>query len=218
MMPISADQIKKRMFKEIFDQALMDNSMRGYWCEYMIAEALGDCCKTVGAGWHAWDLEIGESEHKFPKRIRIQVKNSARLQVWNTESGKLSDCGFKLPFRKKPSYFETDYAKTPCEEFGFMCDLFILCFHKCEKLEDADQTDPEQWEFYLVPVVGDLSVITDTAWSLARKKVIESGKPACSTRKSDTLKAGTRGWPPIMPISIGDLNIETVRASLGLSK
>lgn len=217
-MPITSDQIKKRMFKEVFDQPLMDNSMRGFWCEYMIAEALGESCKTVGEGWHAWDLEIGNSEDSFPKRIRIQVKNSARLQIWNTKSGKLSDCSYNLTFRKRPRYFDQDNPNTPCEEYGFMCDLFILCLHKEENPEKADQTDPEQWDFYLVPVIGDLTAVTDAERTYANEQLIKNGKPSNCMRRPGTLEKGIRGRPPIIPIGIEDLNIETVFASLGIAK
>lgn len=215
---VTSDQIKKRMFDEVFDQTLMDNTFRGFWCEYMIAEALGKDCKAVGAGWNAWDLQIGESEDEFPKRVRIQVKNSARLQIWNRSTGKLSDCQFNLTFRKRPDYFARDTPNTPCEEYGFLCDLYILCLHKEDNVNEADQTDPKQWVFYLVPVVGEFSAVTPAERAYALDQCRQYGKRSSCIRKPGTLEKGIRGRPPVLPIGIDDLNINSVYKSLGVAR
>lgn len=61
-------------------------------------------------------------------------------------------------------------------------------------------------------------MVTDTKRNAVIGKVVETGKPSSFTRKPGTLKKGTSSWPPIMPIGIGDLNIETIFASLGLTQ
>ena len=167
---ITAAQVRERMFRDIFDQRLMDNSFRGIWCEYMVAEALGSACRTVGVGWHAWDLEIGESRNAFPERIRIQLKNSARLQSWNAKSGTVSSCEFHLKYRNRPYYFEQSNPGVPCEAFGFLCELYILCLHDEANPERANHADLDQWKFFLVPVVGPICAVTSAELGDARQK------------------------------------------------
>ena len=157
------------MMDGLFSQSLMDNSFRGIWCEYMVAEALGPECRTVGAGWHAWDLQIGDSKQDFPERIRIQVKNSARLQSWNAATGKESQCEFHLKLRNRPYYFEQYNAGVPCEVFGFLCDVYVLCWHN-EVGPRADHRDPFLWKFFIVPVVGPNTGVADKELDGALKK------------------------------------------------
>ncbi len=214
---ITPKQIRDRMIREIFNQALMENSFRGIWCEYMVAEALGSECKTVGTGWHAWDLQIGESKDAFPQRIRIQVKNSARLQSWNAETGIESKCQFNLTLRKRPSYFEQYNVGVPCEEFGFLCDLYILCLHDDPKRKSANHGDPAQWKFFLLPVVGPKTAVTEQEFVSARRKFLSTRKPTSLMRRPETLPTGIRGRPAIEPIGVSDLTINKVREVLGVS-
>lgn len=199
------------MTKELFGQRLLDNTMRGYWCESMVAEALGPECKIVGAGWHAWDLQIGPDRAQFPERIRIQVKNSARLQPWNLLTAKPSKCQFDLKVRKKPYYFDPYNPGVPCEEVGFLCEVFVLCLHNISNPDAADHLDPEQWLFYPVPVIGPLSAITAKEMKAAINRVEETGKPASCIRRPETLGKGIRGRPPIQSIDISGLTIDAVR-------
>src|SRR4051794_40000142 len=89
-------RIRERISSEIFDRKLMDNQMRGVWCEFMVAEALGPSCSVVSHGWHPWDLQIGAATAEFPERILIQVRNTARTQPWNKPLGIFSSCKWKL--------------------------------------------------------------------------------------------------------------------------
>jgi hypothetical protein len=211
------ETIKRRANKELFDTRLMDNAIRGYWCEAMVAEALGSGCEIVGGGWNAWDIQIGEDLDAFPDRIRIQVKSSARLQVWNKTNGKLSDSTFNLTYRKKPSYQEEYMPYANCEDIGFLCDLYILCLHDEADIRIADQRDPSQWKFYLVPVVGENCYISKAELANAHA-LIESGKQKSSSfnRRPETMEKGIRGWDPITPLALNDLSIASVFNALGL--
>lgn len=204
------------MAQEAFGTRLMENSMRGIWCEYMIAEAIGPQCRPVSAGWHAWDLEVGDAGAGFPERIRIQVKNSARLQTWNVRSGKSSDCKFDLKYRKRPAGFEQTNPGMACEETGFLCDLFILCLHDCEDWRTADQTDPFQWKFYLLPVVGGNCAVTRSELDAAQQRVLATGRPATCIRHPRTMEAGIRGRPPVKPVGIEALSVATIRTAMGM--
>ncbi|PLX35493.1 MAG: hypothetical protein C0605_09815 [Hyphomicrobiales bacterium] len=215
---ITADQIQQRMIKEVFDQPVLDNNIRGYWCEYMIAEALGPECRAVGGAWHPWDLQIGDERDTFPKRIRIQVKNSARLQTWNIKTGKLSACQWDLKFRKRPDYFRNDNPDVSCEKSGFMCDLYILCLHDEGDISRANQLDPAQWKFFLLPVIGPKKAITDSEFRWASEKLENTGKVATLQRRPGTLEEGIRGRRPIAPIAVSELTVQAIYGSLGLDK
>ncbi|MCR9109950.1 MAG: hypothetical protein NXH94_13695 [Rhodobacteraceae bacterium] len=214
---ITPDLIAKRFTEEFVGHRLIDNNLRGYWCEVMVAEALGEKCKLVSGGWHAWDLQIGPDNAACPERIRIQVKNSANLQTWQIGTSKRSDPSFNLTYRKKPSFFDRDSPEMPCEEQGFLCDVFVLCLHSWDDentIASADHRDPDQWKFYICPVVGPNSSVSEQELKRLDKKVSSGSRSASLQRKPKTLEQGIRGRKPIVPVGIKDLTIELVRSSL----
>lgn len=180
----------------------------------MIAEALGSGCQFVGKAWHAWDLQIGDSGKLFPERIRIQVKNTAHLQDWHVADGKRSACSWRLKFQFRPFYFQDYNPNIPCEDYGFMCDAYILCLHDSDDLLTADQREPGQWKFYILPVIGRNSAVTVAEREWAAKQLKLRGKPVNLERRPATLEKGIRGRPPISPVSIEDLTVDTVRTAL----
>lgn len=207
------EKITKRLVKNLLSAKVVDNTIRGLWCEFMIAEAIGPTCNAVGIGWNAWDLQIGQDTANFPKRIRIQVKNSARLQVWHEETNKISNCAFNLFYRRRPDYLKPEI---PCEREGFLCDLFILCYHEEEKWDRADQLDPAQWLFYLVPAVGPNAAITEAEKTWAAEKFVRSGKPVACIRRPETLTREIRQRPAIQPLRFRQLSLASIHEALGL--
>ncbi len=179
----------------------------------MIAEALGPECASTGL---SWDLQIGDSRAMFPERIRIQVKNSASLQSWNQANGQITDPLFSLTWRKKPYYFERDNPGIPCETEGFLCDLFILCHHPVTDIATADHREPDQWNFYLLPVHGPSSAVTEAELQWAQKKLKETGRNSSTQRRPSTLRSGIRGRRPCEPIGVSDLSIDSIRANFGI--
>lgn len=208
---VTADRVKSRFFREAFGRPLLDNTMRGLWCEFMVAEALGPECRTVGFGWHPWDLQIGPDTARFPERMRIQLKNAAVLQSWNAESGKLTNVSFNLTWRQRPAYFTQTFPHVPCEEVGFLCDLFVLCHHPIRETAVADHRDPGQWHFYLLPVTGPTCAVSESELRALRSRTDLTGKPATTQRQPATMQAGIRGRPPIAPIGIDELSVEMIR-------
>ena len=204
--------ITARLIRDAFDQPLIDNALRGYWCEYMVAEALGPACRHVGGGWHAWDLEVGSGRADDPV-IRIQVKNSARLQTWHRGGAMRSDPSFTLTYRRRPAYFDRDWAGVPCEEEGFLCDLYLLCLHDETDETVADHRDPAQWQFFVVPVTGPLSGVTEEERAWAEEKFRRTNRPVTLIRKPRTLAAGIRGRLPIRSVGVGELSADLLRAS-----
>jgi hypothetical protein len=212
---ITADDVKARFFREAFSGRLLDNTLRGLWCEFMMCEALGPECRPVGLAWHPWDLQIGSDSEGTPERIRIQVKNSAVLQSWNEIEGKASTPLFNLTWRRRPAYFDRTHPGVPCEQEGFLCDLFILCHHPAADWTVADHREPAQWRFYLVPVVGPPRAVSDAEIAAMRSGVLSSGKPSSTQRRPGTLESGIRGRRPIHPVSVDSLSISAVRRAMG---
>jgi hypothetical protein len=75
--------------QEFLGAPVMDNNLRGYWCEAMVAEALGKECRITSKGWAPWDLEIGPTNADYPARIRIQVKCGKTANVASRECRRL---------------------------------------------------------------------------------------------------------------------------------
>lgn len=205
-----AERIADRLMKDIFRQRRIDNNFRGPWTEFMVAEAIGNECEVVSHGWHPWDLQIGDRTKEFPERIRIQVKNTARLQTWHKPGDKLSDCQWVLRIGSPPEYFLEQNRDVPCESYGHLCDLYVLCFHPEEDFDIADHQDPFQWEFYLVPATTDHSMFPV-------KERPTSQKTYQSYRvRPESLKQGIRGRPPVAPLTFGELDIAAVRRTLAI--
>ena len=206
-------RIIDRLAGSLLSEKVVDNTIRGLWCEFMIAEALGATCKTVGLGWNAWDLQLGPDSATFPERIRVQVKNSARLQIWHKGTPKVSDCAFNLFFRRRPKYLREE---VPCEAAGFLCEMFILCHHDECDWKLVNQLDPAQWRFYLVPVVGPNSAVTDVEKAWAAEKLDKSGKHVACIRRPETLESGIRQRPAVQPLRYEQLSVAAIREALGM--
>lgn len=60
------------------DVPLMNNTLRGFFVEHLIAAALGDDWSVTG-GWDSWDLSHS-SGHK------VEVKQNAFVQPWDVQA------------------------------------------------------------------------------------------------------------------------------------
>ena len=211
---LSSDRVRQRLMSEFFDKPILENNLRGYWCEAMVAEALGKDCHVSSGGWAPWDLQIGKHSDLYPDRIRIQVKNSARLQTWHGPEAVGSQSSFNLVYRGCPAYWERDYSDRACEKSGFLCDVFALCFHSHTGRETIDQRDPAQWSVYLIsahPADGD---ITDAEFNGCKRRFDQTNRPRSLQRRPETLEIGIRGRRLVRPIPLQDLNIRAIRQVL----
>lgn len=190
---------------DLYGRELIQNTLRGIFAEYMVAEALGPECRIVSDAWNAWDLELGDRQAAYPQRIRIQVKNTARTQTWHKRTGKLTDCQWSLSMRNRPKYFTRDNPGIPCEDYGYLCDAFILCHHPQEDWTIADHRDLDQWEFYVVPVTPHHNLFPLLAPATL------PGKPRSYTVLPSTLRKGIRGRPPLKPVGYMELTAAYVR-------
>ena len=190
---LTPDGIRQRVTREYFDLHVIDNNLRGYWCEAMVAEAIGPECRICSGGWAPWDLEIGASTRAFPHRIRIQVKNSARMQTWHVPTSQPSEPVFNLSYRTLPTYWQRDNPDRQCEPQGFLCDIFVLCYHGLDDAETVDQRDPEQWQVFLLGATPRYGDITDAEFLACQKKLQTTGLPSSLQRRPSTMVKGIRG-------------------------
>lgn len=203
--------IVKRLQRDLFGDRLIQINLRGIFVEYMVAEALGHNRRVVSQAWNVWDLEIGDPKCDFPDRIRIQVKNTAATQIWHEPTGKLTDCQWSLKMRNRPDSFVRDNPNVPCEGYGFLCDVFILCHHPIRDWKLSDHRDLSQWDFYVVPVAGSLAL-----YSVNVPKEMAS-KTRSYTAVSESLCKGIRGRRGIAPFKFEGLTEDFLRSQLGLS-
>lgn len=144
--PPSREDIVTLVGRLMYQQRILNNTHRGNVVEAMVLAALGPDWKLVGLGWHPWDLERGSGS----SRIRIQVKQWAALQLWTPKKpGRPKvTLGSK---EKPPGYFSRDNPGVNIEPEGWFCDLFVIGIHRESDRDRADQVDPAQWQFLVIP-------------------------------------------------------------------
>tara|TARA_B100000686_G_scaffold341999_1_gene420340 strand:+ start:299 stop:868 length:570 start_codon:yes stop_codon:yes gene_type:complete len=137
-------EIVKRLADKFYGQGIINNAHRGDVVEMMVLAALGNDWNHVGLGWHPWDLQRGHDQG----RVRIQVKQTAAVQLWGDTVQRVLNFGWKP---KLPSYFRRDNPGEHIEDEGWFCDLFVFGIHDETDRARIDQADPEQWLFMVIP-------------------------------------------------------------------
>lgn len=198
-------RIQERILSEFFSAPILGNTERGIYCEAMIAEQLGQPARITSHGWYPWDIQIGDNRADWPERIRIQIKNSARLQTWHGP-GQQSDCSFRLNFRRLPEYFHRDNPDIPCEDLGFLSDLFLLCHHPETDSAKADHRDPGQWQVHVLSARRDGGHVTSGEFAGLHTQALLRGQSAL-IRKPETLGRGIRGRRPAPPVRLTELTL-----------
>ena len=127
-----------------YGQPVMNNVHRGSFVECMIACALGgDWQLTWEAGWDwaAWDCE------HIASGTRLEIKQSAAKQSWDRRA--------VVP-RRKPTFdiapragFWPKDGGPWVPRAGRYADLYVFAWHGRND-EQADQRDPEQWQFFAI--------------------------------------------------------------------
>lgn len=158
------DRIIQMVAASIFTPRVLNNSHRGDVVEMMVLAALGPEWRFVGLGWHPWDLQRGTGA----SRIRIQVKQSAALQLWGATKRPSITFGWS---KKAPSYFARDNPGEEIELEGWFCDVFVIGVHQDDDQDTVDQVDPRQWGFLVLAKV-DLPARCN---SMTLTKALKSG-------------------------------------------
>ena len=127
-----------------YEGPVLNNAHRAEYVEAMIAEILGPQWRlpwTRGYFWAPWDLD-NRAGHK------IEVKQSAALQAW--ASKEYSSRRFDIAPRKgywTEGWREGEWIDRP----GRVADIYIFAWHGEKRRFLADQRDPAQWAFHVVP-------------------------------------------------------------------
>ena len=140
----SRNDVVAMVAENMYSNRILNNSHRGNVVEMIVLSALGQNWRLVGLGWHPWDLQRGSGED----RIRIQVKQCAALQLWGSTKKLQLNFGWK---KKAADYFFRDNPGEEIELQGWFCDIFVFGLHLEADKDRADQVDPTQWKFLVVP-------------------------------------------------------------------
>lgn len=121
-----------------FGKPLITNVQRGTVAEAIIAFALEPEWTWCSADYASWDFERADG-------LRLEVKQSARKQSWNTGPDVRGRPSFDISPRQ--GRWEGDIW---FDEPGRSANIYIFAYHGVAD-EHADHRDPGQWEFYVVP-------------------------------------------------------------------
>lgn len=119
---------------------LLNNTLRGSYCEFVVSAALGVDLSGVNEDWTPYDILMpcGESS------IRIEVKSSAYLQAW--EQSRLSSVQFSIrPSRAWSA--EAGYSETVKRN----SDVYVFCLYTETDRSKADPLILDGWDFYVLP-------------------------------------------------------------------
>jgi len=162
----SRTEVISKVAETMFGGRILNNSHRGDLVEMMVAMALGADWRFVGLGWHPWDLQLGNDCN----RVRIQIKQSAALQLWGPTKKPLVSLNWSS---RPPSYFQRDNPGELIESEGWFCELFVVGIHPQLDPSTVDQCDPRQWLFSVIPS----KELKEGAKSIVLKKVVEKWPP-----------------------------------------
>ncbi len=117
-----------------FDRPIIQNNLRGLWVEEMICEILGNGWEHAGDDWAGWDLERSRDG------LRIEIKQSARMQTWGPSK---SAAQFGISTAK--GYYLDGVTYIRLNSQKRLADIYIFAWH-----DGTDQRVVEQWEFIVV--------------------------------------------------------------------
>lgn len=130
-----------RVSDAAFGRPLVTNVLRGHVAEAIVALALEPEWRWCSADYCSWDFERTDG-------LRLEVKQSARLQTWDTGGGAQVRPSFDV--RERTGRWE---QAAWIAEPGRPAHLYLFCYHgRCNPR--TDHRDPEQWEFFVVPAAA----------------------------------------------------------------
>lgn len=116
---------------------LLNNTLRGSYCEFIVSAAIGADLSGVNDDWTPYDI-LMESEN-----IRIEVKSASYLQAW--EQSKLSTIQFSIRPTRAWSP-QTGYGNETVRQ----SDVYVFCLYKETVREQADPLVLDGWDFYVI--------------------------------------------------------------------
>ncbi len=108
-------RVLESLFKDLFDQPVIGNTIRGFFAEALVADLLGCEWKLVSKDWASWDLE------HIPTGLRGEVKQSAAFQTW-TASYTAKNAAPRFDIKPRKGYWEgSEWVK----EYGRPADIYF---------------------------------------------------------------------------------------------
>ncbi len=132
--------VLERTYASLIDVPVMSNVVRGDFAECLVAIALGDKW-SMTTTWESWDL-------KHQDGWKLEVKQSAQLQVWHIPGDpRIERAKLRFDIAKRKSYWR---GERRVAQQGRIADLYVFAAHT-DITDLADQREPSQWRFYVVP-------------------------------------------------------------------
>ena len=138
---VGVADVYARVSNAAFGRPLVMNLLRGHVVEAVVALALEPDWRWCAADYAAWDFERHDG-------VRLEVKQSAHLQSWLSNSGAKARPSFDIRERTGRSDGATWIA-----EVGRLAHLYLFCHHD-RRDASADHRDPSQWRFHVVPAAS----------------------------------------------------------------
>ncbi|NLC72779.1 MAG: hypothetical protein GX684_03285 [Ruminococcaceae bacterium] len=117
---------------------LLNNTLRGFFSEFIVATALGADVSGVNDDWTEYDLLL-----KWEPEVRVEVKSSAYIQAW--ETNKPSNISFSI---------KSAYDWDPVTGYGNVqerhSDVYVFCLYTEMDRTKADPLKLDCWEFYVL--------------------------------------------------------------------
>ncbi len=111
------------------------NNVRGYLAEFLVARAV----QAVGPRieWEAFDVLT-------PDGVRVEVKSSAHLQVWDQRAAS------RIVFTGlRGKTWSPQEGEAP--DATYNADVYVFAVHTAIQHDQYDPLDVRQWEFYVHP-------------------------------------------------------------------
>ena len=126
---------------------LLNNTLRGIYCEFLIATAMGLDLHMGRENWTPWDLTVPYrwiDKGNCKDELHIEVKSGAFLQSW--KQSKLS----KIVFSIRPTHVWDNSAGYGSESRR-QSDVYVFCLYTVTDRSNADPLVLDGWQFYIVP-------------------------------------------------------------------
>lgn len=134
-------------FWEWSSSDLLNNTLRGAFCEFIVAAALDLDLSSSRTDWTPWDLTAPHQWRDgdiLKDEVHIEVKSSSYLQAW--EQSKLSNIVFSI----RPT-LAWDAISGYGNEVQRQSDVYIFCLYAVTDRAQADPLILDGWQFYVIP-------------------------------------------------------------------
>lgn len=169
---------------------LRTNNVRGYLAEFLVARAVRAAGPRVE--WNSYDVVT-------PTGLRIEVKSTARLQVW--EQARHSSLRF-TGLRARPWTQQSNYG-----QHGLNAEAYVFAVQTARSHDEYDPLRVAAWDFYVLPAAvlevidqDSVSLSTVQSWASAVKFCDLGAEVERSVGRSRTLAAAaSRAIEDLLP-------------------